>query len=83
VISEVGNLSYTSPPSPVAEKLVTSKGTSYESNKTIVLWLKLFSDMPNDQKLTQNLWNTIGIALGVDGNVEGSIAVNLPERNAC
>jgi hypothetical protein len=81
VIPEVVNPSYT-PPCQVAEKLVPSKGPSYESNNTISLWLQLFSDILNDEHLTQKLWNTISIALGVEGNVEGSIVVNLPERNA-
>jgi len=69
------------PPCQAVENLVPSKCPSYQSSNTIALWLKLFSDILNNEHLAHKLWNTIDISLGVEGNVEGSIVVNIPEIN--
>jgi hypothetical protein len=53
-----------------------------QSQKVVDMWLQLFSDILDDEKLTGKLWNTIKRALGTEGNLEESIVANLPTRNA-
>jgi hypothetical protein len=79
-IPEVVNPSCT-PPYQVAKTFVPSKGPYHESKNIISLWLELFYDILNDEHLTQKLRNTIIISMGVEGNVEGSIVVNLTEKD--
>jgi hypothetical protein len=56
--------------------------SSGKSQKVVDLWFQLFSDILDDEKLTEKLWNTIKVALGAEGNPEEFIVANLPERKA-
>jgi hypothetical protein len=56
--------------------------SSDKSQKDVELWLQLFSNILDDEQLTEKLQNKIKVALGIEGNPEEFIVANLPERKA-
>jgi hypothetical protein len=56
--------------------------SSSESQKDVDLWFQLFFDILDDKQLAGKLWNTIKVALGVEGNIGDFIVANLSKRKA-
>jgi len=48
------------------------------TQKDVVLWFQLFSDILDDEQLTEKLGNTIKVVVGDEGNPEEFIVSNLP-----
>jgi len=55
-------------------------GSLGKSHKVVDLWFQLFSDILDDEQLTEKLQNTIEVTLGFEGNPEEFIASNFLER---
>jgi hypothetical protein len=66
----------------VARESSTQMESSGKSQKVVDLWIQLFSNILDDEQLTEKLWNTIKVALGAEGNPEEFISTNLQERKA-
>jgi hypothetical protein len=46
------------------------------------MWIQLFFDILDDEKLTKKLWNTINVNLGAKGNLKEFMFSNLSENNS-
>jgi hypothetical protein len=55
---------------------------SGQTQKSINLWFQLFSNISNNENITNKLQRTIKMALGVEGNLKEFIVSSLPKRNS-
>jgi len=61
--------------------MFVQKDPLVKSQKTIDLWLQLFTDILDDEKLTKKLWNTLKGTLETEGSPKEFIVFYLPKRN--
>jgi hypothetical protein len=54
--------------------------SSGKPKKVVDLWIQLFSDILDDEQLTEKFHNTMKVALGAEGNPKEFVVINLPER---
>jgi len=65
----------------VAENMLTQKDPLGKLQKTIDLWLQLFSDILDDEQLTKKMQNILKGTLGTEGSPKESIVANILEMD--